>query len=93
MIHGAERGRCGVPWGVCPFCGYPLVDSGGKSWCEHDGCIGAAGYKLTGTGWLKKDREPCPDTATELITDHNGDGGWVCRGHGAEWRRRYTPLT
>lgn len=92
MSVGANKGEpCNIPWPVCPFCTFPLVTSGDTSWCDHEGCFAAAGYKLTGVGFPSRERDPCPDAAVEEIRDHTGAGGWVCKGHAAHWRRSYKP--
>ena len=78
---------CAIPWAVCPFCTYPLSSSGGKSWCTHEGCLAASGWKITGQGWGATEREPCPDVATVEVTDSGGARMWLCAGHAAAYER------
>lgn len=69
--------RCGVAWGVCPFCpGEALLREDALSRCR--GC---------GRAWDKAAREPCPADAVALVSDGGGGAARLCRSH-AECARR-----
>jgi len=77
---------CGL-WAICPGCAYPLTISGGGAWCERDGCVFGAGYKLTGATFPIATVEPCPMPATTTIRDAHGGSGQVCDAHARCWER------
>lgn len=90
--EGSPDALCTVPWPICPFCAYPLAESAGRSWCEHEGCLAATGRALVGTDWASSERTPCPDRASELVTDHTGAAAWMCRAHALAFHRAYRPI-